>query len=156
MKAKLNNIFSTGKKKAGFFAICTVTVLTLGTTTAFAANAATGGKLGELFKLENGKASYSSDGGQTWNEGTPEDSDLHYSFDGGETWKDGIPPAGSDEQSLVVHGAPPVEGESNGLITRNENGVISYSEDGGKTWSTTAPDGYNATVNPDGSVSVGR
>ncbi|KPU45855.1 BNR/Asp-box repeat protein [Oxobacter pfennigii] len=152
MKAKLLGTLRTGKN----ITICAALVLTLGTTTTLAANAATGGKLGELFKLDNGTASYSTDGGQTWNEGTPTGSDLRYSLDGGQTWNDGLPPAGSDDQSLVAYGTPPAEGDANSLITKNENGVISYSSDGGKTWSSTAPSGFNVTVNPDCSVSVGR
>lgn len=154
MKAKLLGILSTGKKKMGI--ITFGAVLAFGTTTAFAANTVTDGKLGELFKLDNGKASYSTDGGKTWNEGVPSDSDTHYSLDGGKTWNDGLPPAGSGEQSLIANGTPPAEGDTNSFMTKNENGVISYSSDGGKTWSNTAPEGFNTTINPDGSVSVGR
>lgn len=95
MKAKLLGLLGAGKRRAGVITLCTVLVLALGTTTAFAANAVTGGKLGKLFRLDNGKASYSVDGGQTWNEGTPADSDFRYSLDGGKTWNDGLPPDGS-------------------------------------------------------------
>ena len=82
--------------------------------------------------------------------------DTSYSLDGGNTWNNGFPPAGSGEQSLVAHGAPPAEGDANSFMAKNENGVISYSGDGGKTWSNTAPDGFHTTINPDGSVSIGR
>ncbi len=155
MKAKFSSILNTGKKKAGIVAVCTALTLTLGATTVFAANTATGGKLGDLFRLDNGKASYSTDGGQTWNEGTPADSAFHYSLDEGKTWQEGLPPAGSGEKSLVVQGDLPAEGDHS-IMTRNKNGVISYSSDGGQTWSTTAPDGFSTTVNPDGSISMGR
>lgn len=50
MKAKLLGLLGTGKKKAGIIALCAALVLTLGTTTALAANAVTGGK---LFRLDN-------------------------------------------------------------------------------------------------------
>ncbi len=156
MKAKLLGILGTGKRRLGVIVLSAALVLAFGTTTAFAANAATGGKLGELFKLDNGKASYSDDGGQTWNEGTPEDSDFHYSLDDGKTWNDGLPPAGS-EKTLVVNGQIPDGAEStHGMAVKNIDGIMQYSMDGGKTWSSTVPDGYHTTVNPDGSVSVGR
>lgn len=275
MKAKLWRISETGRRRASVIALCAVLALVLGTVTAFAVGAATEETLGELFRLENGKASYSTDGGQTWNEGAPANGGIHYSLDEGKTWSDGLSPEGSGEntlvasgqipdgtessydlavkevdgvlqystdggktwstdvpsgvevaedgsiwasfgngpdagakmslikvedgiayystgsdetwieglpsgndirysldegktwnnglppadsggQSLVAIGTPPAEGEANGFITRNEKGVMSYSTDGGKTWSDTAPEGYKTTINPDGSVSVGK
>ncbi|MGF7143342.1 hypothetical protein HNQ56_001765 [Anaerotaenia torta] len=156
MKVKILDILGTGKRRVGMIALSAALVLTFGTTTALAANAVSGGKLGELFKLDNGKPSYSVDGGQTWNEGTPEDSDFHYSLDGGETWNEGTPPAGS-EQTLVVNGEIPdgTDGDYS-VAVKNVDGAMQYSTDGGKTWSSTVPDGFHATVNPDGSVRVGR
>ncbi|WP_315118137.1 sialidase family protein [uncultured Clostridium sp.] len=135
------------KKKLSTAILCSTLILAVGATTAFAASANANDKKAvanekNMVKIENGVARYSTDDGVTWNEGLPSNSDTRYSLDEGKTWNEGLPSEGSGEKSLITHNTPPAEGEGQGLMVNNKNGIMSYSTDGGKTWSENAPDGF--------------
>lgn len=151
------NVMNTTKKRVGTIILCG-TLMLVGTSAAFAVNAAESKNAkANLVKMEDGVASYSTDDGATWNESLNKDSYTRYSLDDGLTWKEGLPPEGSGEKSLITHGTiPPTDSNGDKLMTKNENGVMSWSMDDGQTWSENIPDGFSATENPDGSVSVKR
>ena len=134
----MTNFTNTGKKKIAAIGACAVLALAIGTTTAFAAvGARDNGPV--LVKTENGSSSYSTDEGQTWNNGLPDGAVFIQNDDGGST---------------VTMGTPPALGEGRGLMGRNENGVTSYSTDGGKTWSDSLPDGFEEVKDPSGAAGI--
>lgn len=136
MKIELGRILDTRTKKVAAIAACATLVLSLGALTAFATGIIPSG--GFLVKSDNGNVSHSEDGGATWTEGTPDNYHVEYGADG-------------SALSWVGDEKPNLEGA---FAVKNENGNTLYSTDGGATWSDTAPEGYEQTVNPDGSVSV--
>ena len=142
-------IKTTGKRKIMMIVVCAVLVLTLGVGTAFAASS---GVFGQFVKAEDGKLSYSKDGGETWTEGMPDNMNTKYSLDGGKTWNDGLPPENCGDNVMVISsdGEIPDDTEVISIDVMDENGTQQYSTDGGKTWSEDVPDG--ATVNGEGSV----
>jgi Neuraminidase (sialidase) len=125
MKEKFNALMSRKKMKVGMVAACAALVLSIGSSMAFAANAPTE-KSKMLIKGENGKTSYSTDDGATWNDGLPEGAKQITNADGSVN---------------IMMGTPPEDGK--GIMVRQMNGGDKeYSTDGGKTWSKTAPEGY--------------
>lgn len=158
----IKNLLSTSKRRISAGIISGALVVTAGAMTTFAAKQDTPSDA-SLVQVEDGTASYSTDGGATWSEGMPEGT-TQYSLDNGETWNEGLPPEGSGEESLIIHGgdsAPDLEEGGSQMIegsvmVQNENGVASYSTDGGQTWSSV-PDGFEVTVEvteEDGQVSI--
>jgi photosystem II stability/assembly factor-like uncharacterized protein len=92
------------------------------------------GERGVLTKVEDGVRTYSTDGGKTWSEEAPEDSD-------------GGIASGDDSFPTYTRGTP--EGTPD-LIIKYENGVKLYSTDGGKTWSQEAPKGVTESTGENG------
>ncbi len=149
MKENFLNL-NTIKKKFATIALSSTLIIALGAVTTFAAS---GTKFTSLplksittysndeksmgmlairslaVRSEDGKTSYSTDGGNTWNEGLPEGVDLP-------KIKDGKPFGGKR------------------LAVKTENGVTKYSTDGGETWSDTPPDDVKILQNKDGSIEV--
>lgn len=119
------------KKKMATAAICAALVLTLGAT-AFAAN-----NLDSLWGKvdDNGAFQYSTDGGKTWGDKTPEGYTA--------SSKDGVYTVytGNGEAPHVDGKDLPVT-EKNSIAVKQENGKTLYSTDDGKTWSEKAPEGY--------------
>jgi len=112
--------------------------LALGTISAFAAN---NGEGAGLFRMEDGKGSYSADGGETWTEGAPDGFHNRELEDGGSI-------------SWVGGPEPPEPGDGADTFgAKLEDGKMLYTTDG-VTWSETPPEGM--TENPDGSVSYRR
>lgn len=135
-------------------------VLALGTATAFA----TGANEKLLVRSEDGKKSYSVDGGQTWGDTAPEgireyvgqegkvrvfldeDSEIdikRYAAKEGS----GYMLRGGNGSKRIILGGEDIEGGRMGLMVKIEDDVKMYSEDGGLTWSENIPDGY--TINED-------
>lgn len=77
-----------------------------------------------MFKMVNGVRSYSTDGGKTWSEKTPEGVTI-----------------GEDGEIIHMKGNLPIASDGKRLLVKIINGVRSYSTDGGKTWSVKAPEG---------------
>jgi hypothetical protein len=93
---------------------------------------------------EDGVSRYSTDGGVTWIEGLPEDSEIRI-----------------DEQGrtiLNVDGVNGVDGSSSEIggfaVSCGEDGVTRYSTDGGETWSESVPEGVRITEGSDGVTTV--
>ncbi|MFR6675702.1 WD40/YVTN/BNR-like repeat-containing protein [Enterococcus avium] len=119
-----------------------------------------------IMKQEDGKWTFSSDGGKTWTEKKPDgvvvdkngkltwkstdgkkvstfdpnENQWKYSEDGGKTWSD---PLTKIEDWLENGFTVPVEG---GVSMKINDGKIQYSTDGGKTWSDQAPEGFEENV----------
>ncbi|MEF3302202.1 sialidase family protein [Paenibacillus sp. GYB003] len=94
---------------------------------------------GLLTKVEDGVKSYSTDGGKTWGEQSPEQAgakgdDANKSL---HTYKRGVP-----------------DGAETNLTIKIENGVKLYSTDGGKSWSKQAPEGVTETADADGKMTT--
>ena len=137
MKGKL--ISKKGKLIA--LSICAALILAMGTISAFAASSEGGLNLPSLFRMDENGASYSSDGGNTWTNGTPEGYYTKELEDGGRI-------------SWVGDPNPPAHGSNGNFFgMKVDDGNTLYSTDG-ETWSETAPDSF--TVNDDGSVSIGN
>lgn len=138
MKNKLTNLLGTGKKRALTITLASALVLTFGTTAAFAASGAFGNGSLMVRAQADGNSSYSTDEGQTWNDGLPEGATV------------------SEENGRVTitSGNPSGAGEGQGVLTNNKNGVVTYSIDGGETWSETLPEGYEAPMVPDSTPSI--
>lgn len=85
-----------------------------------------------LCKVENGVRNWSTDGGKTWSEETPE----------------GIIERTSEDGKLTI-----AEAEGKGILCRTENGVTTYSTDGGATWNEIAPGYLIEAENEDGTFS---
>lgn len=67
MKRKIISMLDSTKKKVDAAVLCGALVTAIGTGTAFAANARTSLQV----KMVNGVKSYSTDGGETWSEKSP-------------------------------------------------------------------------------------
>lgn len=134
MNNRLATLFNTGKKKAAMAALCGALVLSVGTLTATAANNE-GNKVIIQGEDANGVStySYSTDDGQTWNEGVPEGAVIDE--DGKVTIYDELDE--NDQEDVV-----------NDISINIEDGVTSYSADGGKTWTEGTPEGV--TIDEDG------
>lgn len=90
---------------------------------------------------ENGTR-YSTDGGQTWTEGTPPGTTVTESPDG-------------KNVTTSSQGTPPPPGEEGGMLVRTSpDGTSEYSTDGGVTWTEGLPPGAETVTNPDGSQGV--
>lgn len=136
MKNKLLLMMQPTKKKVGAALLGGALFITVGSGVAYAANSSDVHEFTkELIRNINGVIQYSTDDGDTWNDGYPEGVTVT---------------EGKDGRTLVTHGEIPKDGEGNSLMVKNENGVTSYSTDNGETWSQDAPEGV--TVNEDGSI----
>lgn len=72
---------------------------------------------------DNGKITYSEDGGKTWSDKTPEG--LEFQF--------------NDEEGQ----------DSDIMVNIDEKGNITYSRDGGETWIEGLPEGVEFDINPE-------
>lgn len=158
MQEKIMTILNTVKKKAAFTVMCGALVTAMGTGAAFAENNA-----GSMIKNDSGNFSYSTDDGETWQNGVPDGA--KYSEDGrsremlsgayveleeAKYREDGKftivnVSEGPVGVKIVCDSEGPL-GIGTKLAVRNENGVIMYSTDDGETWSETAPEGFTVSI----------
>ncbi|MEL7568458.1 MAG: sialidase family protein [Dehalobacterium sp.] len=127
-------MLNTTKKKVGAVVLCGALVAAIGTGAVFAASSMNSLQV----KMENGVRSYSTDGGKTWSQNTPE----------------GVTVSDQDGKLTISNGTPLKDGEGTGVLCKVENGVTLYSTDGGKTWSEKAPAGAeeSSTIGQNGEI----
>jgi hypothetical protein len=110
-------------------------LLALGSIAIYAAD----GVFGVAVTVEDGKASYSTDG-KVWNDGLPpEEIEGEYSIT-----------AIEDEDVSAIESAGTIPDGVTNLVVKTEDGKTQFSTDGGKTWRDEAPAGVN--VEKDDSV----
>lgn len=161
-----------GRKRVAAIAFCGILVLSLGTVGVFASNAKsdnaepadenvmTEEKViteeglatditamdGEILVQtdEDGTCRVSYDGGETWEEGMPENMEIEYNEDGSKAthiWTEEGLEEGAEEMG-------------DELIAQFDGEVMQYSEDGGKTWTDALPEEYKVSESDDGSITV--
>jgi hypothetical protein len=166
-------LLDTAKRKAGTIAICTALVLTLGASTALAADTTQDANAGLPLLTKAGVL-------KIWDSAIPvgtttitdgelagivhstlavktENGVTQYSTDGGQTWSetapDGFNVAVNPEGSVSVSSGffSPVAGQafSQGILVKvNEDGQAQHSTDGGETWQDGFPEGAAAKTLP--------
>ena len=137
MKTKLSNLLSTKRKKTIAIMAITALILSCGTITVMAGNDM---NIPSLIKNENGNISYSTDYGETWTEGMPDDFNSI-------TDENGLTRSWCGREQTLID-------DKGSFAVKCEDGKIFYSTDGGETWIEKVPD--NVMHNDDGSVTFGH
>jgi hypothetical protein len=86
---------------------------------------------------EDGATRFSTDGGETWQEGYPDGYSLTDDGEGG-TLIGSVEGLSADGEKVYLG-----EDVTESLSVRSQNGVTSYSTDGGQTWSEDIPAGVS-------------
>jgi hypothetical protein len=86
---------------------------------------------------EDGVTRFSTDGGETWQEGYPDGYSLSDDGQGG-TLIGSVEGLSADGEKIYLG-----EDVTESLSVRSQNGVTSYSTDGGQTWSEDIPAGVS-------------
>jgi Neuraminidase (sialidase) len=166
-------LLDTTKRKAGTIAVCTALVLTLGASTALAADTTQGANAGFPLLTKAGAL-------KIWDSAIPvgavkindgelsgivhstlavktENGVTQYSTDGGQTWSETAPdgfnvnvnPAGIVSVSSGFFTPAAGQGFLQGILVKvKEDGQAQHSTDGGETWQDGFPEGAAAKTLP--------